>query len=429
MFSSHTFLSLLLIACTAVDASLVSRSTGKATLPFMTKLNERRSLHIVDADRTRVQAMSQTGHLKKRDMPEVGITNAMFIYTAEVGVGDPATNYSLLIDTGSANTWLGSGTKSYVPTKTSRDTGEVFSIRYGIGNATGKVWNDTISFSPSLIISEQAIGVANSSDGFDYLDGILGVGPTDLTNHTVRGVDRIPTVMDNLFSQGTISEESLGIYFMPAAGTTKTGELTFGGYDDSVIVGPVTYVPLTKTRPTSLYWGITQSISYGSDMILPPANGFVDTGSTLIYIASDAYEQYKNKTGAIYDPATQLLKITAEQYDNLKPLVFNIGDAEYELTANAQIWPRSLNALNNGTSDGIYLVVSDIGSLKMTGCNFIAGYTFLYVYYILSFKHAWLIQGAWGCLLCYSERFYSVYDTTHGAVGFAKTNYTYADVN
>ncbi|KAF8433755.1 aspartic proteinase [Boletus edulis BED1] len=369
----------------------------------MAKLNERGSLHIIDADRTRVQAMSQGGHLKKRSMPEVGITNAIMTYTAEVGVGDPATNYSLLIDTGSANTWLGAN-KSYVQTKTSRDTGEDFFIRYGIGNVTGKVWNDTVSFSPSLIISQQAIGVANSSNGFSGFDGILGVGPTDLTGHAVRGVDRIPTVMDNLFSQGTISEESLGIYFIPAPETTKKGELMFGGYDDSVIVGPVTYVPLTKTPRSSLYWGITQSISYDSDIILPLASGLVDTGSTLIYIASDAYEQYKNKTGAAYDPATQMLKITAEQYDCLKPLVFNIEDAAYELTANAQIWPRSLNSLINGTSDGIYLVVSDIGPLNFTGVNFINGYTFL-------------------------ERFYSVYDTTHGAVGFAKTQYTYADVN
>ncbi|KAF8122471.1 acid protease [Boletus edulis] len=402
MFSSHTFLSLLLIACTAVDASFVSRSTSKATLPFMAKLNEGGSPHIIDADRTRVQAM-KVGHLNKRSIPEVGITNAMLVYTAEVGVGDPATNYSLLIDTGSANTWLGAN-KSYVQTKTSRDTGEDFFIRYGIGNVTGKVWNDTVSFSPSLIISQQAIGVANSSNGFSGFDGILGVGPTDLTGHAVHGVDRIPTVMDNLFSQGTISEESLGIYFIPAPETTKKGELTFGGYDDSVIVGPVTYVPLTKTRPTSLYWGITQSISYGSNMILSPANGIVDTGSTITYIASDAYEQYKNKTGATYDPATQMLKITAEQYDCLEPLVFNIGDAAYELTANAQIWPRSLNSLINGTSDGIYLVVSDLGPFNFTGVDFINGYTFL-------------------------ERFYSVYDTTHGAVGFAKTQYTYADVN
>ncbi|KAF8433759.1 aspartic peptidase domain-containing protein [Boletus edulis BED1] len=309
----------------------------------------------------------------------------------------------LLIDTGSANTWLGE---------------DFFIRRYGSGNVTGKVWNDTVSFSPSLIVSQQAIGVANSSNGFDGLDGILGVGPTDLTNRTVPGVDRIPTVMDNFFSQGTISEESLGIYFIPAPETTKKGEPTFGGYDDSVIVGPVTYVPLTKTPRSSLYWGITQTISYGSDIILPLASGLVDTGTTLIYIASgasyidaarpilttdsppaDAYEQYKNKTGATYDPATQLLKITAEQYDCLKPLVFNIEDAAYELTANAQIWPRSLNSLINGTSDGIYLVVSDLGPFNFTGVNFITGYTFL------------------------------VYDTTHGAVGFAKTQYTYADVN
>jgi len=44
--------------------------------------------------------------------------------------------------------------------------------------------------------------------------------------------------MDNLFSQGKISDEALGILFIPAANTTKGGGLTFAGYDDAVTVRP-----------------------------------------------------------------------------------------------------------------------------------------------------------------------------------------------
>lgn len=36
---------------------------------------------------------------------------------------------------------------------------------------------------------------------------------------------------------------------------------------------------------------------------------------------------------------------------------------DYELTANAQIWPRHLNTMINGTKDGIYLVVGDVSPL------------------------------------------------------------------
>ena len=44
-------------------------------------------------------------------------------YTASVGVGSPATDYTLLIDTGSSNTWVGAQ-KKYKKTNTSKDTGK-----------------------------------------------------------------------------------------------------------------------------------------------------------------------------------------------------------------------------------------------------------------------------------------------------------------
>jgi Eukaryotic aspartyl protease len=55
------------------------------------------------------------------------------IYTASVGVGSPATDYTLIIDTGSSNTWVGAN-KPYTPTGTSKNTGKAvvsFSSTYG----------------------------------------------------------------------------------------------------------------------------------------------------------------------------------------------------------------------------------------------------------------------------------------------------------
>lgn len=57
-------------------------------------------------------------------------------YTASVGVGSPATDYTLLIDTGSSNTWLGAG-KAYVKTSTSSSTGKSVSVTYGSGSFSG----------------------------------------------------------------------------------------------------------------------------------------------------------------------------------------------------------------------------------------------------------------------------------------------------
>ena len=107
-----------------------------------------------------------------------------------------------------------------------------------------------------------------------------------MLNYTVNGVDTFPTLLDNLFSQGTISREVLGVYFVPFSEPSSIGELTFGGYDKSAIVSrsPV-YTPLTTAVP-SYFWGINQSIRYGHDTILSSTSGIIDSGTALIYIAS-----------------------------------------------------------------------------------------------------------------------------------------------
>ena len=81
-----------------------------------------------------------------------------------------------------------------------------------------------------------------------------------------------------------------------------------------------------------------------------------------------------------------------------------VGGSSYELTANAQIWPRTLNNVIGGKRDSIYLVVQDIGQASQSGMGFICGMTFL-------------------------ERFYTVYDTGNSRLGLAATQFTNAIVN
>jgi len=336
----------------------------------------------------------------------VDVTDASVSYTASVGVGSPATQFTLLIDTGSSNTWVGASTK-YTPTSTSQDTGNSVNVSYGSGSFSGTEYTDTVSLSSSLVIQSQSIGVASTAQGFSGVDGILGVGPTDLTQGTVANTTEIPTVTDNLFAQGTISEDSLGISFEPTTTNgSLNGELTFGGTDSSKYTGEITYVPITSTSPASSYWGIDQDLTYGSSgtTLLTGSAGIVDTGTTLLMIASDAFESYQQATGATLDNTTGLLTITQEQYNNLQSLYFNIGGTTFELTANAQIWPRALNSTLGGDADSIYLVVSNLGSPSGQGLDFINGFAFL-------------------------QRFYSVFDTGDAQVGLATTSYTDVDTN
>lgn len=137
-----------------------------------------------------------------------------------------------------------------------------------------------------MVITNQSIGVASSVSGFKSFDGILGLGPVDLTFRTDNNGDPVPTVLDNLFSQGTISTETLAISYVPASEPNSNGTLTFGGYDSSVNTSLIEYFPLTTTSPASRYWGINQSITYNETTILSSSAGIVDAGTTLILIAS-----------------------------------------------------------------------------------------------------------------------------------------------
>jgi cathepsin E len=132
--------------------------------------------------------------------------------------------------------------------------------------------------------------------------------------------------------------------------------------------------------------------------------GIVDTGTTLILIATNGFDKYKSATGGVLDSTTGLLTITSSQYSKLSSLFFTTGGTTFELTANAQIWPRSLNADIGGTSGKIYLVTADLGTNSGEGLDFINGMSFL-------------------------ERFYSVFDTANSRVGLATTSFTTATSN
>ena len=164
-----------------------------------------------------------------------------------------------------------------------------------------------MSLGNGLTITRQSIGVASRSQGFDGVDGILGIGPVDLTVGTLSPDTRstIPTVTDNLFSQGTISANEIGISFEPTDGIDVTnGELSFGGIDESKFTGPLNFVyvisdmtfpitevkerPITTTLPAASFVGIDQSVTYGAANIpiLNTSAGITDTGTTLLLLAT-----------------------------------------------------------------------------------------------------------------------------------------------
>ncbi|KAI0782864.1 aspartic peptidase A1 [Abortiporus biennis] len=407
-----TLLTTLLLAF-AVAANPVVVREPLVSLPMAKNFNTTGTLNLLQRDQARARQLvlsaerSLTGKPTPDIVGSIPATNAAVDYTVQVGIGSPPTTYTLLVDTGSSNTWIGAG-KAYVRTPTSIQTPDTVSVSYGSGSFSGIEFLDTVNLGAGLIINNQSIGVANKTAGFGGIDGILGIGPVDLTVGTLspHTSSSVPTVTDNLFSKGVISANLVSVSFAPTNSISSVnGELTFGGIDSSKFTGSIRFAPITTTYPASFFWGINQSIRYSTGTaILSTTAGIVDTGTTLILIASDAFARYQAATGAVLDNQVGLLRLTPAQFANLKSLFFVINGVTYELTANAQIWPRSLNTAIGGSNSFVYLIVGNIGTASGKGLDFINGMTFL-------------------------ERYYSVYDTANRRVGLATTSNTFATTN
>ncbi|KIJ23154.1 hypothetical protein M422DRAFT_276334 [Sphaerobolus stellatus SS14] len=413
---------LIVPAVFALNTPVVRVTDSLISVPFAKRISAGGVKNFVEADRARARSFVEVGKRKAAvraavaaglPVPDAGaassvpVTNSLVQYTASVGVGSPASQFNLVVDTGSSNTWVGA-TKKFVQTSTSVKTKNSVSVTYGSGDFKGTEFTDRVTLSSALVINNQSIGVASSSSGFEGVDGIIGIGPTDLTLDTLSPATNtlIPTVTDNLFTQGAIPSQLVAVSFEPTNSETITnGELTFGGTDSSKFTGSITFVPITSTSPASEFWGINQSVRYGtSTTILSTTAGIVDTGTTLLLLATNAINAYTKANGAVLDNTTGLLRLTTAQFAKLQSLFFTIGGTTFELTANAQAWPRNLNADIGGTANNVYLIVGDLGTDSGEGLDFINGQTFL-------------------------ERFYSVFDTGNKRVGLATTPFTTATTN
>ncbi|KAJ7258382.1 aspartic peptidase domain-containing protein [Mycena haematopus] len=317
-------------------------------------------------------------------------TNEDDTYVASTKVG--TQTFELIVDTGSSNTWVGSGTK-YTPGSTATNTKKSFAVTYGSGSVSGTEFTDTVVIG-GLTITKQSIGDGTTSSGFEGVDGIIGFGPVDLTEDTVSGSTTVPTVINNLATQGTISTQVLGVSFAPESGSDTddtNGELTLGGTDSTKFSGSITFVTRTTASPFNEFWGVVvSSITFNGASVGASASAIVDTGTTLIFIPTAAYNAFLKASGGKTDSSTGLASWTTLPTANF---AFVIGGVSFSLTPSQFTIPQAQLADFGLPTGKFFGWIADGGSVA-ADINFIIGQKFL-------------------------ENFYSVFDTTNNRVGFA----------
>lgn len=188
----------------------------------------------------------------------------------------------MLIDTGSANTWVfSSSCKSSAcsihntfgseDSTTLKTTSTQWDLAYGTGQVSGVVATDTVSFANFTV--NLGFGLAtNASDDFNSypMDGLAGLGR--------KASDQLgtPTIMEVLKLQTNV----VGIHLNRASDGTKDGEIVFGGIDTGKFSGTLAY---TKTSNDQAWEIPVQDVFIGGT----PGNftgrtAIIDTGTTFI---------------------------------------------------------------------------------------------------------------------------------------------------
>ncbi|KAG2069257.1 aspartic peptidase A1 [Suillus decipiens] len=411
MFSVVFFLALLAFS---VTGSPVEVRNSTITLPMTRRLAFSNVTDLLRHDEARLAAFGEHSTRDRRGadtiphptvpLSQVDLGNTMLGYTVRVAIGDPLTNFDLIVDSATAITWVGASLPYF--SFNGINTNIPVAVNYHFGHFQGTIWQDEIIFSERVSISRMYIGVAPEMQNI-AADGVLGIGPTlsgrgSLPNSPGQ---TIPTVIDRLVEENVITRPVVGIFFKPiVANEDNNGELCFGGTNPRKYIGQPAYTDIATTSPSSFYWGINQWIRYANIQILAYSPGIVDSGCTFLYLAIDAYERYRVATGGTLNLENGLLQISLQQYNQLSDLEFHMGTILLKLVPNAQIWPRSLNYKINGGENDIFLVVKSLTTPTGAGLNFINGYVFL-------------------------QRIYTVFDSGKRRVGFAPNIFTQASTN
>jgi phytepsin len=180
--------------------------------------------------------------------------------------------------------------------------GEVFSIQYGSGAATGFLSYDNIGIG-GVNVQKQVFAEVTGEPGIAFLaagfDGVLGLAFDSIS------VDHATPVWYNLLSQKLVSQPIFAFY-LNRQSTGIGGELDLGGVDPKHYTGNFTFVPLTNET----YWEFAvDSMTISGQNVCNNCRAIADSGTSLIVGPSKVVDQIQKLIGAesIYTGECQLL--------------------------------------------------------------------------------------------------------------------------
>jgi len=238
---------------------------------------------------------------------------------ASLFLGTPPREFRMLVDSGSADMWVGGeqctgddrgncGDHRFLgPTSSSsyRDTGTPWYTSYGTGTVSGNLVNDTVTLA-DLTLKNHTFGVTqNESTQFTAddipLDGVLGCAKQSLSKQ------QTPTLLNALQTAGLIAERILSYKISRESDGKNDGEITVGGMDPSKYDAS-SLVRVPNVNDAGFWEAKLDAVKVdGRVLNLGHRSCIMDTGTTL-FIApkEDVAAIHKHIPGAKFDNSSDV---------------------------------------------------------------------------------------------------------------------------
>lgn len=284
-------------------------------------LGIRRTTHLEEVFKASVHADGD------HPVPVSNFLNAQ--YFSDISIGTPPQEFKVVLDTGSSNLWVPSSECNsiacYLHSKydhssssTYKKNGSSFEIRYGSGELSGFVSQDTLQIG-DLEVKNQDFAEATSEPGlafaFGRFDGIMGLG------YNTISVNGIVPPFYNMLDQGLLDEPVFSFYLSDTNDESSESEAMFGGVNTDHYTGKLTKIPLRRKA----YWEVDlDAITFGDDTAEMDDTGVIlDTGTSLIALPSTMAELLNKEIGAKKSYNGQYT-VECDKRDSLPDLTFTL---------------------------------------------------------------------------------------------------------
>ncbi|XP_034665050.1 lysosomal aspartic protease [Drosophila subobscura] len=323
----------------------------------------------------------------------IALTNtANMEYTCKMNIGTPKQIFTILPDTGSSNIWVPGPKctsrackihKKYHPAKSSTYTkvGTAFAITYGSGKVTGTLAKDTVRVA-GLAVTNQTFAMTTKEPGTAFVasnfDGILGLGFRSIS------VDNVKTLVQNMCSEGVISNCVFSICMRGGGNSKRGGALIFGSTNTTAYTGSetYTYTPVTKKG----YWQFDlQGFYLGSTKVSGSTQAIVDSGTSLIAAPTSAFNKINKILGCTVTSSGECWMKCSKKVSDV---TFVIGGKKFVMAGNKL-------KLKVRTTKGNTICISAVSDM---GTSF------------------WILGDA------FIRQFCTVFDVTRSRIGFAASS-------